>query len=250
MPYRQVDINPVTITNIYAFAFTDIRMRSLWMNYGQLGSIDAEAFHRTPADNSSLQNGMITLDFTGNELTRLHAGVFDCLLSLKWLILGKNKLTSIETALIHRLHNLEGLYIYSNDIRSLPDYLLKDTSVRILYLYDNNLTELSSNVFKMAAVLEILHLGQNALYSFDEDSLQDSPNLRNLVVELDTCDCGILWLKEIHANLSHRKDHSTCKSIELSCIFGLDPCNNRTKEMMNICSEEKTWPIDKGRYNT
>ena len=216
---------------IYAFAFTDLRISKLWLNYGRLRSIDHRAFLLGPdtGENSSLQAYTLrTLDLTGNQLTRLADGVFNPLRSLRWLALGRNRLTSLSGDVLMHLGRLRGLYLYSNRLRKLPAGLLSGTRVRTLYAYDNNMTSLSGDWLRTANHLQLLHLANNPLTEVSESDVSAAPRLSNLVVDVTRCDCTLAWMRgdgDTPLSLVYRGHVSSCGGRSLTCYLVTRECN-------------------------
>jgi len=57
------------------------------------------------------------LEIDSNQLTTLDTGIFDALANLAYLNIGNNQLTTLD---LNGLYNLQQLYLYNNQLSSLP----------------------------------------------------------------------------------------------------------------------------------
>ena len=79
------------------------------------------------------------------------------------------------------LSNLQNLWLYENDLQTLPDRLFSDLSdLQILSLYRNNLRTLPDNVFSNLSDLQILSLNNNRLNNLPDGAFSGLSSLQTL----------------------------------------------------------------------
>ena len=79
------------------------------------------------------------------------------------------------------LSNLRILYLYDNSLSELPDGVFDDlTNLEFLYLNDNSLTELPDGVFDGLSNLEYLYLNDNGLSELPDGVFEGLANLKAL----------------------------------------------------------------------
>lgn len=101
------------------------------------------------------------LNIQGNRLTRVPRSVrFNRRLESLWL--GNNKLASLDTKTLRRLHRLNDLNLYSAGLTVLPNTIGRLKHVRVLDLYYNRFSELPRQIGRMKR-LEQLAISHNNL---------------------------------------------------------------------------------------
>lgn len=108
-----------------------------------------------------------------NNLTKLEAGVFDGMTSLKVLNLSSNHLETIPSGLFARNTNLQELHLQDNKFYQLPaDLFAQLSELLVLDLSGNQLSShyVDTAIFSKLQRLVVLNLGNNALTRIDEST--------------------------------------------------------------------------------
>ncbi|XP_055058109.1 uncharacterized protein [Misgurnus anguillicaudatus] len=108
-----------------------------------------------------LKNHLERLDLTNCNISHIdHSEVGNASISLRYLYLGQNRLTSIPAHFLAQAHSLEVLDLGMNDLTDLPDRFLQNSEqLRVLILGWNQLSFLPSSIFKPS--LQQLELSGN-----------------------------------------------------------------------------------------
>nr|AGJ51105.1 variable lymphocyte receptor C [Petromyzon marinus] len=127
----------------------------LQLDFNQLASIDAKAFH-------GLRH-LTFLSITSNpQLQSLPVGVFDQLKNLNELRLGENQLKSLPPRVFDSLTKLTELQLHTNQLQSIPAGAFdKLTNLQTLSLSTNQLQSVPYGVFDSLTNLQTMFLDNN-----------------------------------------------------------------------------------------
>nr|AIO08202.1 variable lymphocyte receptor C [Petromyzon marinus] len=127
----------------------------LQLDFNQLASIDAKAFH-------GLRH-LTFLSITNNpQLQSLPVGVFDKLENLQDLRLSRNQLKSLPPRVFDSLTQLTLLNLEGNQLQSIPEGIFnKLASLQTLYLSNNQLQSVPDGAFDSLTKVEMLQLYNN-----------------------------------------------------------------------------------------
>jgi Leucine-rich repeat (LRR) protein len=109
------------------------------------------------------------LHLSKNNLTSLDDDAFKGMENLKYLLLHMNKLSTVNSEIFKYLKYLLILVLHDNDIKSLDlkFYQMLPKSMTILFMSQNELTEIPANAFDNFPNLTELELACNYLKSFE-----------------------------------------------------------------------------------
>ncbi|TNM94336.1 hypothetical protein fugu_002512 [Takifugu bimaculatus] len=147
----------------------------------------------------------------GNDIHTLPDGVFKDLQSLQMLKMSYNKLTKISRHTLQGLWSLARLHLDHNQLEFLhPDAFQGLTSLRLLQLEGNQLQQLHPATFAtftlmghfQVSTLRHLYLSDNELRSLPSDLVATMPQLETLYLHGNpwTCDCNMRWLHDWDKN--------------------------------------------------
>ncbi|KAK2167038.1 hypothetical protein LSH36_32g06000 [Paralvinella palmiformis] len=169
------------------------------------------------------------LDLRGNRLSYLESYTFIDLTMLHTLLLSHNPIRRLPTDVFHGLPHLTVLRLDESRIQSVARDAFRDlVELRSLDLGDNAIAFLADGTLALPG-LERLHLDGNELTEFPMD-VRLMPRLRSLdvsynrIVTVDrclypylrrldffnlqenhlVCDCGLLWLRALRAEMETR----------------------------------------------
>nr|AIO08113.1 variable lymphocyte receptor C [Petromyzon marinus] len=126
----------------------------LELDYNQLASIDAKAFH-------GLRH-ITFLSLNNNQLQTLPAGLFDQLAELKQLYLQGNQLKSLPPRVFDSLTKLTELQLHTNQLQSIPAGAFdKLANLQTLSLSTNQLQSVPDGAFDSLGKLEVLTINNN-----------------------------------------------------------------------------------------
>ncbi|MFZ4715718.1 MAG: leucine-rich repeat domain-containing protein [Bacteriovoracaceae bacterium] len=132
----------------------------------------------------------------------------DDLLKITYIDLGSEGIYNLTANSFEGLKSLQNLYIYNNQLTSLPENLFKGlSSLQELNLYKNQLTSLPENIFQDLSSLTILKLKGNHLISLPQYLFQGLSSLvfiyldNNRLTSLpDNLFQGLRSLESLHIN--------------------------------------------------
>ncbi|CAL8340767.1 unnamed protein product [Boreogadus saida] len=183
----------------------------------------------------------------GNDLHSLPDGAFKDLTSLQMLKLSYNKLTELRRPALHGLWSLARLHLDHNHLTHLhPDSFQGLTSLRVLQLEGNRLRRLHPHTFSTFSLLghfpistlRHLYLAENNLTELATATLGGAPQLETLQLQGNPwrCDCGMHWIREWTRNspgvLKCKKDKEYPGG-EL-CPMCSSPLHLQGKEMQSL----------------
>jgi len=243
-----LNLSKNTITEIHADAFELVpgesyRLRTLDLSHNQLQTLPHSVFSNLTVLNMlKLNNNQIgaleedsllglvqltRLNLGNNEMTHIHERAFWDNAQLTHLWLHSNKLGSVEELsenVLSSLAELEILNLSRNEIEDIPN-LSNNVRLRSLWLYDNQVSELSSNTFSSLSDLRIIQLNQNTLTTLPSNIFQDNPHLEQL--HLSSNEISSLP-SDIFSGLSRLKSLSLSKNqlTEMPNLSGLSELVN------------------------
>ncbi|KAL4631566.1 matrix-remodeling-associated protein 5-like [Arapaima gigas] len=143
----------------------------------------------------------------GNDIVTISPGAFNNLRSLQILKLSYNKLKQLHPSMFQGLSGLLRLYLDHNTISFIEPFTFSGlTSLRLLQVEGNQLKELHPHTFITLTVLGTfwssslrhLYLADNQLEQLQQDTLQHLDRLEVLSLHGNpwTCDCHLHWLLE------------------------------------------------------
>ncbi|XP_014875410.1 matrix-remodeling-associated protein 5 [Poecilia latipinna] len=143
----------------------------------------------------------------GNNIHSLPDGAFRDLASLQMLKMSYNKLKEINRHTLQGLWSVARLHLDHNQIELIhPDAFQGLTSLRFLQLEGNQLQQLHPATFTTFTLMgqfyistvRHLYLSDNALTSLPSQLVETMPQLENLYFHGNpwTCDCSMSWLHD------------------------------------------------------
>nr|AIO08270.1 variable lymphocyte receptor C [Petromyzon marinus] len=167
----------------------------LQLDFNQLASIDAKAFH-------GLRH-LTFLSLNNNQLQTLPVGVFDQLENLQDLRLGENQLKSLPPRVFDSLTKLTWLGLEQNQLQSIPKGAFdKLTRLEKLYLEQNQLQSIPKGAFDKLTKLETLQLLNNQLQSVPDGAFDSLTKVEMLQLHNNPWDCAcsdIIYLRNFIA---------------------------------------------------
>ena len=139
------------------------------------------------------------LNMTGNSLTHIRRGMFQGLLSLKYLDLHSNTIRDIDSEAFLPLKQCASLWLPQNELTSLSAEMFKGLqSLDTLDLHSNQISVIERGTFSHLPLLRNLYLNNNQLITpMDE---QDLAHSQNIFLFLDQnplqCDTRMCWIKQ------------------------------------------------------
>jgi hypothetical protein len=141
-------------------------------------------------DNFKGLKNLISLEISGNNLTRIHNETFIYLEKLENLHLGSNRIDLIETNAFFNLNKLIVLNISQNKLKKLDiNYL---TQLKHLELDSNEFESIKMNSFNLLVNLKTLNLKSNSINRLENNSfngllkLKEINLLNNQIIEIDS----------------------------------------------------------------
>ncbi|GCB73573.1 hypothetical protein scyTo_0002653 [Scyliorhinus torazame] len=144
-----------------------------------------------------------------NKIQEIPDKAFQDLRSLQVLKMSYNKVKALNRETFHGLHNIVRLHMDHNSIEFInPETFYGLTSLKLLHLEGNMLQELHrdtfvtfrySHIFKMSS-LKHIYLSDNALTSIPSDLLSSIPEIESIYLHGNQwfCDCNLKWLSELN----------------------------------------------------
>ena len=124
------------------------------------------------------------LELGRNRLSAIGPGVFEGLASLRFLDLGLNRLSAIGPGVFEGLASLERLDIGGNRLSAIgPGVFEGLASLRFLDLGRNRLSAIGPGVFEGLASLERLDIGGNRLSAIAPEMFEEPPSLKRLQLD-------------------------------------------------------------------
>ena len=118
-----------------------------------------------------------------NQIKRINLGDLDNYLHLSLLVLDDNQIEEIEEDALGRLDFLIRLWLNGNHLKTVP--LRLPSSLRELYLEENQINSLDNVSLKGLLHLERLFLRRNQITSLHPNSLDDLSQLKLLDIQLN-----------------------------------------------------------------
>ena len=114
--------------------------------------------------------------------------------------LGKHEFPSDRDGRLFKgLTKLEEVFISSNNIKSLPDWIFHDQiSLKLLNISANKISGWGPNVFKFTKNIAKLDLSYNLISILTENNLQNLNDLQQLYLKGNPfiCNCDLLWFRD------------------------------------------------------
>ena len=121
---------------------------------------------------------LIHLNISENRFTNLPVGIFTGLQKLKSIIMFRNQLSELHAELFNDLQSLELLSFWENRVVKLPNDIFKGLShLRALFLSINQLTQLDINAFNGLSNVFHLTLSNNRLTHLPYNIFKGTVNL-------------------------------------------------------------------------
>ncbi|XP_029428100.1 slit homolog 2 protein-like [Rhinatrema bivittatum] len=165
--------------------------------YESSGFIDCRGHGLTQVP-KNIPDSTWMLDLRQNNLSKLIAGSFSALWSMKILLLTNNYIEEIHSKAFEYLGFLERLDLSNNLLSQLPhDFSIHLVSLRELKMPFNWLTSLSFESFEHLESLEKLDLSNNQVISIDKGAFQSLSKLRYLFLQcnrLEVVQCNSFFM--------------------------------------------------------
>uniref|UniRef100_A0A0N5ATT6 Leucine-rich repeat-containing protein let-4 n=1 Tax=Syphacia muris TaxID=451379 RepID=A0A0N5ATT6_9BILA len=160
--------NNITALNLLSFMNLPV-LSLLNLASNKIAAIHRQAFLNVPL--------LKYLYLSGNQITKVYPHQFSSFEQLEMLDLSENSLTEIVTDAFSNLQHLRQLYLAENHISNIKPDSFTNSSVAILSLASNQLTELEENVFDGMPKLQQLSLKDNKIQSIAQNIFYNCPNL-------------------------------------------------------------------------
>ncbi|XP_078060982.1 immunoglobulin superfamily member 10 [Mustelus asterias] len=164
------------------------------------------------SDNFAGLKSLELLMLHSNKIQEIPDKAFQDLQSLQVLKMSYNKVKALNRETFHGLHSIVRLHMDHNSIEFInPEAFYGLTSLKLLHLEGNMLQELHrdtfitfrhSQIFKMSSIKHI-YLSDNALTSIPSDLLSSIPEIESIYLHGNQwfCDCNLRWLSELNERL-------------------------------------------------
>ncbi|XP_067898771.1 immunoglobulin superfamily member 10 [Heterodontus francisci] len=164
------------------------------------------------SDNFAGLKSLELLMLHSNKIQEIPDKAFKDLQSLQVLKMSYNKVKALNRETFHGLRNIVRLHMDHNSVEFInPEAFYGLTSLKLLHLEGNMLQELHrdtfvtfrfSRIFKMSSIKHI-YLSDNALTSISSDLLSYIPEIESIYLHGNQwfCDCNLRWLAELNEKL-------------------------------------------------
>ncbi|XP_059212876.1 leucine-rich alpha-2-glycoprotein-like [Centropristis striata] len=186
---NKLDLTGNQLVSLPANIFSHESLRSLVLKNNRIEKADAEWF----SGNSSVT----WIDLSGNRLTSVASALLQKLPNLENLDLSDNNLQDLQADALQSLHHLEILNLAGNNLISLnPTIFSHNLKLSQLFLQENRLRELPATLLQGLQHLELLLLNQNQLQHLPPGLLdQIKPSFRMILARNPwVCDEKIVYL--------------------------------------------------------
>ncbi|XP_020367655.2 leucine-rich repeat-containing protein 70-like [Rhincodon typus] len=176
------------------------------------------------------------LILSNNPIKLIHANLFNGLESLKFLYLSNSKIKSIAKDGFTAMKNLIHLTLSNNSIIHVKSDAFKMLHLGYLRLDHNNISFIEPDAFKgMTTTLKVLHLANNHLTNLLPEVLRPLASLNHLLMNGNPweCNCNLLglrrWLLSSSLKLNircHSPSQLRGKSLHYISVNEVSGCNN------------------------
>lgn len=219
------------ISSISNSAFEGLeKLEVLRLDVNQLRRIDSYL-----SDVPSLK----TLNLTSNKITEMSSDAFDGITKLSDLLLGYNQLIEMPEPLKDiGLRKLHVLNIRSNLINTpLNSSNLHYDYLEKLYLTNNDIPGLSSDVFKYLRRLQVLHLDFNRLTNMDALLVYQPQELEEIKLDNNQWDCKCNNT-EVWELLRNQQNLTIVKRESTFCVTPTSSKNEVIFDFVSSCNRE------------
>eukprot|EP00079_Xenopus_tropicalis_P025690 XP_012819117.1 PREDICTED: immunoglobulin superfamily member 10 [Xenopus tropicalis] len=183
-----------------------------------------------------------------NEIRAIHERALNDLSSLQVLKMSYNKVKSFHKNTFHGLKNLVRLHMDHNKLDFInPESFYGLTSLKLVHLEGNLLTQLHTDtfltlryihIFKTSSIKQV-YLSDNQLSSLPEDMFSYMTELEGIYLHGNpwSCDCKLEWLRDW---AQQSRDIIKCKKDRSGqqCPLCASPRTNNAKTLTEISSED------------
>ena len=174
-----IQLNP----NVKTISLRDNRIGDVHFTlafYSNLRSLDVSRnrISSLGSKNFELQEKLVSLNASGNQIANLSKFTFSGLKSLRVLDLSRNLIESLEGGVWEDSPNLWEMHLRSNKIITIGEGVFDPLiNLKVLDLSDNQLLDVPTGALGRLPSLKTLNLGDNLVESISGDAI---PNLRDL----------------------------------------------------------------------
>ncbi|MEE6501038.1 hypothetical protein FKM82_004042 [Ascaphus truei] len=188
-----------------------------------------------------------------NEIQTIHESAFNDLSSLQVLKMSYNKVKTVHKNTFHGLKNMVRLHIDHNKLEFLnPESFYGLTSLKLIHLEGNMLSQLHPDTFVTLRYIQIfktssikqIYLSDNQLSSLSKEMFSYMTELEGIYLHGNpwSCDCNLQWLTEW---AQQSRDMIKCKRDRSypngqQCPVCVNPKNNKGKSLAEIAPEHIT----------
>uniref|UniRef100_A0A0K0EP04 LRRCT domain-containing protein n=1 Tax=Strongyloides stercoralis TaxID=6248 RepID=A0A0K0EP04_STRER len=158
------------ITQLESLSFMNLpTMNLLNLASNQIKTIHKQTFLNVPA--------LRYLYLSNNYIEQIHPYLFSSFTELEMIDLSSNKISRLTKNSFSHLQNLHQLYLGENEIIDIENGSFTNSSLIILILESNKLTDIKSDMFEGATKLQQLSLKNNKISNIDSNTFQATPSL-------------------------------------------------------------------------
>ncbi|KAJ8259764.1 hypothetical protein GJAV_G00173140 [Gymnothorax javanicus] len=176
---REVRLGHNAMTTFPSFGAASSKIVSLYLDHNKIHSIDETLLK----DFSSLE----TLDLNNNDISEIRSHSFPAGLRLKFLYLGNNKISQLESGAFHSLSpTLQVLRLSRNRISQLPVKAFQLPKLTQLELSRNRLRLIEGLTFQGLSSLEVLKLQRNNISKLTDGAFWGLAKMRALHLDYNS----------------------------------------------------------------
>ncbi|PSN46922.1 hypothetical protein C0J52_14916 [Blattella germanica] len=228
---KTINLRDNRIADVHFTLSFYLNLRTLDVSRNRISSLGSKNF--------MLQEKLVNLNASGNQITHLNKFSLSGLKSLRVIDLSGNQIKYLEGDVFKDSPSLWEMYLRSNNITNIGEGVFDPLiNLKVLDLSDNQLLDVPTGALRRLPSLRTLNLGNNLIENISDDAIPNLRDLKSLSLESNVISYihnaafdGLLSLENLDISFNNLSDVPKQQLSKLTSLEDLDLSGNQFLEI-------------------